>query len=116
MLNLIIAALLLSGLLVLILATSGILVGMLTLYAYAGNLPLPSASDTIHFRLTYAILLLSSFLMILLRHKRDKNHLQEQASYLLAQQVAGKDQIAEILAYRDSLAPRIRSQPTSFVG
>ncbi|MHB9148375.1 MAG: sodium:solute symporter family transporter [Candidatus Amoebophilus sp.] len=103
MLNLIMAAFLLSWPLMLFLATSGILIGCLILYMYCGHLQCTPTDGATEFKLIYGILLLSSFLIAIFRFREGKKTLEDKNTYLTTMYEDKNNEFAEILAYREQL-------------
>ncbi|WP_044282713.1 sodium:solute symporter family transporter [Candidatus Amoebophilus asiaticus] len=99
MLNLIMAAFLLSWPLMLFLATYGILIGCLIVYMYCGNIHCSGTDGTAEFKVIYSILLLSSFLITIFRFKQEKKSLQNKNIYLEGLYEEKNNELAQILAY-----------------
>jgi Na+/proline symporter len=103
MLNLIMAAFLLSWPLMLFLAGLGMLVGSLTLYMYCGHVQCMPTDGAAEFKLIYGILLLSSFLIAIFRFREGKKTLKDKNTYLTSMYEDKNKEFAEILAYREQL-------------
>lgn len=110
LLNLIMAAFLLSWPLMLILSSSGILVGYLAFNMYCGDLyHCNGIAETGQFKLTYSILLISSFLIALFRFKQEKRVLQNKNSYLEQLYQEKNNELAQILAYRQEVLKELNT-------
>jgi hypothetical protein len=103
MLNLIMAAFLLSWPLMLFLATFGMLIGCLVLYMYCGTLYYTGAAGTGEFKTIYGILLLSSFLITIFRFKEKQTRLENKNTYLISLYEEKDNELVEILRYREEL-------------
>jgi Na+/proline symporter len=103
MLNLIMAAFLLSWPLMLILSTLGMFVGSLLFYLYYGPIHFTGAADSGQFRVMYVVLLLGSFLIALFRFKQQKQALQNKNTYLVTLYEERNNELAEILGYREQI-------------
>lgn len=104
LLNLIIAAFLLSWPLMLLLCILGILVGYFTFNLYCGDIYYcTSAAISGQFKLIYSILLVSSFLIVLFRFKQNQTRLEEQKSYLASMYEEKNNELAQILIYREEV-------------
>jgi len=103
MLNLIMAAFLLSWQLMLFLSILGILIGSLVLYTFFGHSYCGPIDGAAEFKVIYGILLVSSFLIAIFRFKQNKKVLQDKNTYLSIMQEEKKNELAEILAYREQL-------------
>jgi Na+/proline symporter len=107
MLNLIMAAFLLSWPLMLFLAGLGMLVGSLTLYMYCGHVQCMPTDGAAEFKLIYGILLLSSFLIAIFRFREGKKTLKDKNTYLTSMYEDKNKEFAEILAYREQLVKEL---------
>jgi Na+/proline symporter len=112
MLNLVMAALLLSWPLMLFLATYGILIGYLTVYMYCGNIPCSGTDGAAEFKVIYSILLLSSFLITIFRFKQSKETLQKKNAYLMTLNNQSKEEMEEVLRYREEILKDLTKEDT----
>jgi len=103
MLNLIMAAFLLSWPLMLFLSTLGILIGCLALYMYCGHLHCTVTDGSGELKVIYGILLLSSFLIAIFRFKENKKELESKNTYLTRLYEEKSNELAEILGYREQI-------------
>ncbi|MHB9148376.1 MAG: HD domain-containing protein [Candidatus Amoebophilus sp.] len=112
LLNLIMAAFLLSWPLMLFLATSGILIGYLTVYMYCGNILCSGTDGAAEFKVIYSILLLSSFLITIFRFKQSKETLQKKNAYLMTLNNQSKEEMEEVLRYREEILKDLTKEDT----
>jgi Na+/proline symporter len=104
LLNLVIAAFLLSWPLMLLLALSGIVAGYLIFNSYCGNMYYcRGVADSGQFKLVYSILLVSSFLIALFRFKENKKKLESKNIYLTSLYEEKSNELIEILGYREQI-------------
>jgi len=110
MVNLIMAAFLLSWPLMLSLASLGTIIGCLIFYMYCGDLyACTSVAGSGQFKLIYAILLVSSFLIALFRFKQEKKVLQNRNIYLERLYQEKNNELVQILAYREEVLKDLSS-------
>ncbi|ACE05495.1 metal-dependent phosphohydrolase HD sub domain [Candidatus Amoebophilus asiaticus 5a2] len=103
MLNLVMAAFLLSWPLMLLLSTAGMAIGSVVLYLYCGNLHCSDVDLAGEFKVVYGILLLSSFLIAIFRFKENKKKLESKNIYLARLYEEKSNELAEILGYREQI-------------
>jgi Na+/proline symporter len=102
--NLIMAAFLLSWPLMLTLSSVGTLLGYAIFNNYCGGMYYcKGIAETGQFKFTYAILLISSFLIALFRFKQNQVKLKEQKNYLARLYEEKSNELAEILGYREQI-------------
>ncbi|MHB9146885.1 MAG: sodium:solute symporter family protein [Candidatus Amoebophilus sp.] len=110
MVNLIMAAFLLSWPLMLTLSFLGTIIGCLIFYMYCGDLyACSSLASSGQFKLIYAILLISSFLIALFRFKQEKKILQNRNIYLERLYEEKNNELVQILAYREEVLKDLSS-------
>ncbi|MEO1219387.1 MAG: HD domain-containing protein [Bacteroidota bacterium] len=108
MLNLVMTALTLHGSLAVILAASGIL-GALLLFDFVLGVDVTAAiSTTISFKMSYGLLLFSSFLIALFKHKQTTEQLASFNQYLLHNQQETRKELVQALNYREELLQELR--------
>jgi len=104
LLNLVIAAFLLSWPLMLLITSIGIIAGYLTFDTYCGDMYYcEGVVDSGQFKLIYSILLVSSFLIALFRFKENKKKLESKNIYLTRLYEEKSNELAEILGYREQV-------------
>jgi Na+/proline symporter len=115
LLNLVMAALLLSWPLMVFLATLGVLVGCLVFNSYYGPIHLTGVMDSGQFKLIYGILLFSSFLMALFRFKQKQVDLEEKNKYLAASYEKNGQELSEVLRYREEVLRDLKEDEIQLV-
>ena len=113
MLNLVIAALLLAWPLVLGLAITGIMAACTVFYLTAGMVPVAGINSLFQFSVVYGVLLFSSFFIALVRFKQSKTKLEDKNTYLLTIQAASRDQLVQVLGYREALLKELNQEEIS---
>jgi Na+/proline symporter/5'-deoxynucleotidase YfbR-like HD superfamily hydrolase len=108
MVNLIMAALLISWPLMLFLSTFGIFIGFMIFYVYCGDMYCMSIADSGQFKVIYIILLLSSFLIALFRFKENQKRLENKNTYLVTLYEERNNELAQILGYREELLKELK--------
>ena len=104
LLNLVIAAFLLSWPLMLLITSVGIIAGYLIFHTYCGDMYYcRGVVDSGQFKLVYSILLVSSFLIALFRFKENKKKLENKNSYLARLYEEKSNELVEILGYREQI-------------
>ncbi|MHB9148222.1 MAG: HD domain-containing protein [Candidatus Amoebophilus sp.] len=103
LLNLVMAAFLLSWPLMLFLSITGVLIGILAMYMQCGHLYCGNIDGTAEFKVVYGILLISSFLIAIFRFKENKKKLESKNIYLARLYEEKSNELAEILGYREQI-------------
>jgi Na+/proline symporter len=110
MLNLVIAALLVYWPLALGLAVSGFIAAMLLFQQVMQVDVLAGLSDAITFKISYGLLLFSSFLIALFRHKQAQAHLAMYNYQLIDTQQAMRKELVQALNHREELLQELNPE------
>ncbi|MEM7055372.1 MAG: hypothetical protein AAF392_00570, partial [Bacteroidota bacterium] len=108
--NLLVAVLLLRWPLALMLAASGVVLATLFFKQYTGLVTLPGDLGSLQFRIIYGLLLFSSFLIALFKHKQAYKHLEDRAEQLTSEQEATSTELVEALHHRERFAQEMSSE------
>lgn len=117
LLNLVIAALLLSWPVMLLLATTGIIVGYWVFSIYCQTMHIHCITSQVpsQFKVIYSILLFSSFLLTLFRFKQKESNLEERNKYLVASYEKCSQELSEVLIYREEVLKDLKEDEIELV-
>ncbi len=117
LLNLLIAALLLSLPVMLLLSTTGMVAGywVLSTYCCYMGIPYESAAISSQFKVICGILLFSSFLIALFRLKQRQTQLEEKNKYLLDLCEEHNKELSEVLAYREEVLHELEEEEMKLI-
>src|SRR5690606_27050127 len=117
LLNLIMAALLLSWPLMLFLSTIGIIVGywIFSMYCQYYHIPYSIVALPSQLKVIYGILLMSSFLMTFFRFKQKQSELEEKVRYLAASYEKHNQELREALIYREEVLKDLEKDEVELV-
>ena len=117
LINLIMTAFLLSWPLMVFVSLVGIIIGCLVFYMHCGDLyACTSSTGSGQFKVIYGILLFSSFLIALFRFKQSQTRLENKNVYLENIYKQLKDELSEILGYKETLVKELKEDELALFG